>query len=115
MRLVSSALLTFFAMLGAAHAAGSSGSFAGSPDPRLKDATPYVMQLVVFDQCLIQQSRLQGKTREAVHTPCSCYAKRTVGGMSKSDQQFLRDNGFFNDETRVKALANIESCGLKRP
>ncbi|MGL5735014.1 MAG: hypothetical protein ACRCYS_09125, partial [Beijerinckiaceae bacterium] len=61
------------------------------------------------------QSRLMETTKEAVHTPCSCYAKTTVAQMKKDELDFFRNNGYFNDETRAKALLNIDACKLKRP
>jgi hypothetical protein len=86
-----------------------------APNPALRNATPYVLSLKVFDQCLLVQSRLMGTTREAVHTPCSCYAKKTIAEMTKAELDDLRNNGYFNDSAREKALRNIDGCKLKRP
>ena len=85
------------------------------PDPTAKNLSPYRIQLRAFDACLIVQSRLQSTTREAVHTPCSCYAKGTVKAMSKAEIQAFRDTGYFNDSAREKALGFVDSCKLKRP
>jgi hypothetical protein len=99
-----------------AMAAASPAPFQPPPvDPQLQNATPYMISLKAFDQCQLIQSRLMNQTREQVHTPCSCYAKKTIGGMSKPQLDFFRSNGYFDDDTRAKAVVNLESCGLKRP
>lgn len=85
------------------------------PDPTAKNLTPYMIQLRAFDACLITQSRLQGTTREAVHTPCSCYAKGTVNAMTKDELAAFRETGYFNDSARAKGLEFVEKCKLKRP
>jgi hypothetical protein len=54
-------------------------------------------------------------TREAVHTPCSCYAKGTVNAMTKAEIEDFRNTGYFNDTAREKALGFIDKCGLRRP
>lgn len=112
--LVASALA---ALTAAALGAASTQPFQGqgAVDPQMRNATPYVLSLKVFDQCLLVQSRLMQTTREAVHTPCSCYSKATIGGMNKQELDFLRENGYFGDSVRPKALANIDRCKLKRP
>lgn len=97
-----------------AHAA-SGGSALPPPDPTAKNLTPYMIQLRAFDACLVTQSRLMGTTREAVHSPCSCYAKGTVGAMTKDEIQAFRDTGYFNDSARAKGLSFIDRCKLKRP
>jgi hypothetical protein len=101
---------------------GSSQAFAAAggaplppPDPTARNLTPYMIQLRAFDACLHNQSRLQNTTREAVHTPCSCYAKGTVNAMTKAEIQAFRDTGYFNDSAREKGLGFIDRCKLKRP
>lgn len=114
-RIVISACMYAF-MAGAAMAAASQAPINPPPvDPALKKATPYVISLKVFDQCRLVQSRLMGTTQEAVHTPCSCYAKTTVAQMGRDDLNFFRNNGYFNDATRERALKNLDACKLKRP
>lgn len=99
-----------------AHAAASTQPFQQTaPDPQMRNATPYLLSLKVFDQCLVVQSRLQNTTREAVHTPCSCYAKATIAQMNKTELDFMRENGYFSDSARDKALGNLDRCNLKRP
>ena len=95
--------------------AGASSQDLPPPDPTAKDLTPYMISLRAFDACLIVQSRLQGTTREAVHTPCSCYAKLTVKNMSKEELDAFRDTGYFNDSARQKALQALDTCKLPRP
>jgi hypothetical protein len=77
--------------------------------------TRYEAKLWVFDRCLILQSRLMSTTREAVHSPCSCYATKTVDQMNKAEFQNFRQQSVFDDTTQGKALANIDACKLKRP
>jgi hypothetical protein len=117
MRLVGAVLLAGgLSFLGGAGAyAASGGSALPPPDPTAKNLTSYQIQLRAFDACLVTQSRLMGTTREAVHTPCSCYAKGTVGAMSKDELQAFRDTGYFNDSAREKGLGFIDRCKLKRP
>jgi hypothetical protein len=95
--------------------AGASTQSLPPTDPTAKNLTPYMISLRAFDACLIVQSRLQGTTREAVHTPCSCYAKLTVKNMSKEELDAFRDTGYFNDSARQKALQALDTCKLPRP
>ncbi|MFI5011217.1 MAG: hypothetical protein ACHQAY_02610 [Hyphomicrobiales bacterium] len=95
--------------------AGASSQVLPPPDPTAKDLTPYMISLRAFDACLIVQSRLQSTTREAVHTPCSCYAKLTVKTMSKEELDAFRATGYFNDSARQKALQALDTCKLPRP
>jgi hypothetical protein len=105
----------FFVLTGmAALAAGSTASLP-PPDPTAKNLTPYMIQLRAFDACLHTQSQLLQTTREAVHTPCSCYAKGTVTAMTKDELQAFRDTGYFNDSAREKGLRFVDQCKLKRP
>ncbi|WP_156412319.1 hypothetical protein [Bosea sp. Root483D1] len=106
--------LSLFLSAGAALAAGSTSALP-PPDPTAKNLTPYMIQLRAFDACLVIQSRLMNTTREAVHTPCSCYAKGTVNAMTKDELQAFRDTGYFNDTARDKGYDFIDRCKLKRP
>ncbi len=85
------------------------------PDPRTRNMTPYQIQLRTFDACLITQSRLQNTTREAVHSPCSCYATGTVRSLTRAEIQAFRETSVFNETARAKALAQIDRCKLVRP
>lgn len=85
------------------------------PDPKTKNMSRYQIQLRTFDACLITQSRLRQTTREAVHSACSCYATGTVKAMTNAEVQAFRDTSVFNDTTREKALAQIDTCKLTRP
>lgn len=98
----------------AALAAAGSGPLP-PPDPTAKNLTTYQIQLRAFDACLVTQSRLMSTTREAVHSPCSCYAKGTVGAMTRDELQAFRDTGYFNDSAREKGLAMVDRCKLRRP
>lgn len=117
MRRLGAVLLAggFSILLGAAAHAASSSAPLPPPDPTAKNLTPYMIQLRAFDACLHTQSRLMGTTREAVHSPCSCYAKGTVNAMTKDEIQAFRDTGYFNDSARAKGLSFIDQCKLKRP
>jgi hypothetical protein len=96
-------------------AGASSQNLPPPADPEAKNLTPYMISLRAFDACLIVQSRLRNTTREAVHTPCSCYAKLTVKNMSKEELDAFRSTGYFNDSARQKALAALDTCKLPRP
>ena len=108
--LVSTLALSPFAVLAAAGTAP-----LPEPDPKTKNMSRYQIQLRAFDACLISQSRLQQTTREAVHSPCSCYATGTVKAMTNTEVQAFRDTSVFNESTREKAFAQIDKCKLVRP
>lgn len=116
MRQMGAALLAGGLMLvgAVAHAASSSAPLP-PPDPTARNLTPYMIQLRAFDACLYNQARLLKTTREAVHSPCSCYAKGTVNSMTKDEIQAFRETGYFNDSARAKGLEFIDRCKLKRP
>jgi predicted metal-binding protein len=95
--------------------AGATSQNIPPVDPTAKNLTPYMISLRAFDACLIVQSRLQSTTREAVHTPCSCYAKLTVKNMTKEELDAFRETGYFNDSARQKALEALDTCKLPRP
>lgn len=102
-------------LLTVAAQAASSQAPLPPPDPTAKTLSPYRIQLRAFDACLVTQSRLMNTTREAVHSACSCYAKGTVGAMTKDELQAFRDTGYFDDGARAKALGFIDRCKLMRP
>lgn len=112
--LIASIVLSSLASFAYA-AASNAPTTPPTVDPQLKNATPYLLSLKVFDQCLMVQSRLMSTTQEAVHSPCSCYAKATIAGMSKDELNFMRENGYFAESVRPRALENIDKCKLKRP
>jgi hypothetical protein len=117
MRWIGAALLAggLSMLVGAAAYAGSSSAPLPPPDPTAKNLTPYMIQLRAFDACLHTQSRLMSTTREAVHSPCSCYAKGTVNAMTKDEVQAFRDTGYFNDSARAKGYEFLDRCKLRRP
>jgi hypothetical protein len=114
MRCMIVAALATTMSVSAAFAAGGSAPLP-PPDPTAKNLTPYMIQLRAFDACQHNQARLMNTTREAVHTPCSCYAKGAVNAMSKAELAAFRETGYFNDSAREKALTFVDRCGLKRP
>ncbi|GGH21240.1 hypothetical protein GCM10007036_25370 [Alsobacter metallidurans] len=97
--------------------AGASSSNFGEPqpDPKTAKMTRYEAKLWVFDGCLISQSRLQGTTREAVHSPCSCYSTKTIDQMTKAEFEFFKAKSYFDDSSREKGYRNLDACKLKRP
>ncbi|KPF67122.1 hypothetical protein IP69_14025 [Bosea sp. AAP35] len=117
MRRIGSVFLAggLFVLAGLGAQAASGPSALPPPDPTAKNLTPYMIQLRAFDACLVTQSRLMGTTREAVHTPCSCYAKGTVSAMTRDEIQAFRDTGYFNDSARAKGLGFVDRCKLRRP
>jgi hypothetical protein len=114
MRRAVVAVLATAISVSVAMAAGGSAPLP-PPDPTAKNLSPYRIQLRAFDACQHNQARLMNTTREAVHTPCSCYAKGTVNAMTKAEIEDFRNTGYFNDTARDKALGFIDKCGLKRP
>lgn len=115
MRITTLSLLGFLVAT-AAHAAGSPQAVRPPPnDPTAAKLTPYEITLRAFDACLITQSRLLGTTREAVHSPCSCYARRTIAHMDKGEIAAFRQTGYFNDSAQAKGLEAVDFCKLKRP
>jgi len=100
---------------GFALAGASSRNIPPPIDPTAKNLTPYMISLRAFDACLIVQSRLQGMTREAVHSPCSCYAKLTIKNMTKEEFDAFRATGYFDESARQKALEALDACKLPRP
>jgi hypothetical protein len=115
MRLTKLVIVGLLAFVPAAAFAAAGTAPLPQPDPRTKNMSRYQIQLRAFDACLISQSRLQQTTREAVHTPCSCYATGTVKAMTNVEVQAFRDTSVFNDATREKALQQIDRCKLVRP
>jgi hypothetical protein len=116
MRMTAVVLLLSVAAASAARAGGSSAPFpTPQADPATQNMSRYEAKLWVFDRCMILQSRIQSTTREAVHSPCSCYATKTVDQMDKTEFENFRQTSVFDDTTRAKALANIDACKLKRP
>ncbi|MFD2677942.1 hypothetical protein [Camelimonas lactis] len=117
MRITTLSFIGFLVASAAAHAAGNPRAVNQLPpnDPTAAKLTPYEITLRAFDACLITQSRLLGTTREAVHTPCSCYARRTIANMTKDELNAFRRTGYFNDSAQAKGLEAIDYCKLKRP
>jgi hypothetical protein len=116
MRVVLNAVTALLLATATAQAGASSSNFGEPPpDPSTKSMSRYEAKLWVFDRCQLQQSRLMGKTRVEVHSPCSCYSGRTVDQMNKTEFAFFKEKSYFDDTTREKALRNIDACKLKRP
>lgn len=100
---------------GAALAAGSSAPFGYTPDPALQRERPAQLQARIRRSCVSTQAALQNTTAAAVSRGCGCYASRVMSAMTPSELAAYRSTGIFNDTTRAKAFAALDSCGLKRP
>jgi hypothetical protein len=86
------------------------------PDPTAKNLTPAQIQQRALNACVrTQGALLTGIGPAEIRTRCGCYARGTVRAMSRGEVQAFRDTGYFNDQTRDKALAQIDRCGLRRP
>ncbi|MGL4728178.1 MAG: hypothetical protein ACRCWO_05440 [Bosea sp. (in: a-proteobacteria)] len=104
----------FFGLTSLALAAGSAP--LPPPDPTAKNLSPAQIQQRALNACVRTQGPLlTGVGPSDIRNRCSCYARGTVRAMSRPEIQAFRDTGYFNDTTRAKALAQIDSCGLRRP
>jgi hypothetical protein len=95
--------------------AGASSSNVPAPDPAVKTMNRAGIQDRAFKGCVAQQSKMAAVPAELIDRGCSCYAGRTVQRMSNKEVEAFRATGFFNDETRDRALKALDACGLKRP
>jgi hypothetical protein len=104
-------------------AAASGGVLAGAstsniqytPDPALKTASRADLETRVRRSCAATQARIQSRPEAELDRPCACYASRTVRSLDKVELENYRNRGVFDDTTRIKALANLDRCNLKRP
>jgi hypothetical protein len=99
---------------GGAWAAGSPVPFDYRPDPALKTESVAQLRARISRLCVKTQEKISSGA-SGLAGKCNCYAGRTLREMSADELQFYRDNGYFNDSTRAKALVALEGCGLKRP
>lgn len=95
--------------------AGASSSNVPEPDPAVKTMNRAGIQARALQGCIAQQTKLAAVPAELIDRGCSCYAGRTVQRMSNKEVDAFRATGFFNDETRERALRALDACGLKRP
>jgi hypothetical protein len=86
-----------------------------TPDPQLKNASKSTLKERVQLTCNFTQARLQNVSQAKVERRCGCYAARTMKALTPAEVQAFRDTSVFNDSARVKALAAVDACGLKRP
>lgn len=96
-------------------AGASSSNFQYTPDPTLKTATRADLEMRVRRSCAATQARVQSRPEAELDRPCGCYASRTVRSLDKVELENYRNRGVFDDTTRIKALANLDRCSLKRP
>ena len=118
MRTALRALLAAAALAASATAALASASNTPinyQPDPALKTESLSQLQARVRQACGVTQARIQNVSEASLSRKCDCYAGRTLRAMSAEEVQAYRDTGVFNDSTRGKALASLESCKLQRP
>ena len=113
---MKTALVLFFSLgLTSVALAGASSSNVPQPDEAVKTMNRAGIQDRAFKGCVAQQTKMAAVPVELVDRGCSCYAGRTVQRMSNKEVDAFRQTGFFNDETRARALKALDACGLKRP
>lgn len=112
--LVAAVLLSAAAYTGAL-AGASTSNFQYTPDPALKTATRADLETRVRRSCAATQAKLQSRPEAELDRPCGCYASRTVRSLDRVELENYRNRGVFDDTTRIKALANLDRCKLKRP
>lgn len=112
--LLAAALLCAAASTGA-FAGASTSNFQYTPDPALKTATRADLEMRVRRSCAATQAKIQSRPEAELDRPCGCYASRTVRSLDKVELENYRNRGVFDDTTRIKALANLDRCSLKRP
>lgn len=95
--------------------AGASSSNVPQPDEAVKTMNRAGIQDRAFKGCVAQQTKMAAVPAELIDRGCSCYAGRTVQRMSNREVEAFRATGYFNDETRERALKALDACGLKRP
>jgi len=114
MRSLLAALMLGASTLGAL-AAASSVPFDYTPDPALRTASRAELESRVRRACTVTQGRLTGQAEASLARPCGCYASRTLRAFTPVELDAYRTTGVFDDGGRSKALAAIDSCGLRRP
>lgn len=113
---MKTALVLFFSLgLTSVALAGASSSNVPQPDEAVKTMNRAGIQDRAFNGCVAQQTKMAAVPVELIDRGCSCYAGRTVQRMSNKEVDAFRQTGFFNDETRARALKALDACGLKRP
>lgn len=95
--------------------AGASSSNVPPPDEATKTINRAGIQDRAFKGCVAQQTKMAAVPAELIDKGCSCYAGRAVQRMSNREVDAFRATGYFNDETRERALKALDACGLKRP
>jgi hypothetical protein len=85
------------------------------PDPAMLTDPVSKLQDNARTFCVRTQANLQNVSAQAVAQKCSCYARRTVRALDKTEMLAYRETGLFNASARKKALTSIDACGLKRP
>ena len=91
------------------------GCQAVTPDPQLRTASKATLKERTRMTCTYTQARLQNVTPAKVERRCGCYAAKTMKALTPAEIQAFRDTSVFNASARLKALAAVDACGLKRP
>jgi len=91
------------------------GCQAVTPDPQLRTASKATLKERTRMTCTVTQARLQNVTQAKVERGCGCYATKTMNALTPQEIQAFRDTSVFNASARLKALAAVDACGLKRP
>lgn len=114
--LLAALLTTLLAAPGpAALAAGSSRPVAYTPDPALQTASRADLESRIRRGCAVTQARAQNVAESSLGRPCACYASRTLRALDEGEVAAYRASGVFNEGARVKALAALDACKLRRP
>ena len=109
------ALVLLSCAAGGALAAASSSNLPYTPDPALRTASRADLEMRVRRACAATQAKLQSRPEADLDRPCGCYASRTIRSFDKVELANYRNRGVFDDTGRMKALANLDRCSLKRP
>lgn len=87
----------------------------GEPDPSSKTMSREDLRNTTKDFCVRRVTKENNMSTEAAEKGCGCYASRTVNSLNKAEFAAFRDQGYFNDSAREKALTSLDICRVPRP
>lgn len=85
------------------------------PDPSAKTMSRDELRVTTKEFCIRRVTKENNLSAEAAEKGCGCYASRTVGSLNKAEFAAFRDQGYFNDSAREKALTSLDICRVPRP
>ncbi|MBY0612243.1 MAG: hypothetical protein K2P80_08660 [Beijerinckiaceae bacterium] len=85
------------------------------PDLSLRDASDSQLHSRMQTTCIATQEKLASVSYDKIWPGCECYATRTIKALDAGEKAELRSTNVFNETARVKALASIDACKLRRP